>query len=213
MKLPREAVVLFQGDSITDCSRDRNCSLPNEPAGLGAGYAARIAGDLLACGPGAGWKIFNRGVSGDRIVDLLGRWRRDALSLKPDVLSILVGVNDTWHEHLNGNGVSVARYLQLYRMLLEDTKAALPECHVILGEPFALPGGAFHTEWIPELQERARGVRRLAQEFGASFVPYQSEFVAALTKFTAAELAPDGVHPSLLGHQMMAAAWRDAAGL
>src|ERR1039458_1500190 len=104
--LPGNAVVLFQGDSITDCLRDRTRSCPNDPAALGAGFVGRLAGDLLAGNPGAGWQFFNRGISGDRSIDLLGRWRRDTLALKPDLVSILVGVNDTWHEHLTGNGIS-----------------------------------------------------------------------------------------------------------
>lgn len=211
--LPRNAVVLFQGDSITDCVRDRTITIPNEPAALGAGYVGRLAGELLAGHPGAGWKIYNRGISGDRIVDLLGRWRKDALVLQPNLVSILVGVNDTWHQALNGNGLSVSRYAELYRMVLQDTRAARPNCRLVLGEPFALPGGAFKDEWMPELRERASVVRQLAEEFGAAFVPYQEMFDRAQAKFSAAELAADGVHPSPAGHQLMAAAWREAAGL
>lgn len=211
--LPANAAVLFQGDSITDCLRDRARTWPNDPAALGAGYAGRVAGDLLAQHPGAGWKFFNRGISGDRIVDLLGRWRRDALALQPDLVSILVGVNDTWHEHLNGNGLGVARYAELYRMVLQDTRAARPRCRLVLGEPFALPGGAFKADWMPEVRERGAVVRRLAEEFDAAFVPYQQMFDDAQGKYPAADLAADGVHPSPLGHRLMAAAWRAAAGL
>jgi acyl-CoA thioesterase-1 len=212
-QLPDHPVLLFQGDSITDCLRDRTRSWPNDPAALGAGYVGRVAGDLLAQHPGAGWRFYNRGISGDRSVDLLGRWRRDALALQPDVVSILVGVNDTWHEHLTGNGISVARYAELYRMLLADTRQARPQVRLVLGEPFALPGGEFKAEWHAELRERAAVVRQLAQEFGAAFVPYQGMFEAAMKQYSAAELAADGVHPSPLGHQLMARAWREAAAL
>lgn len=212
-RLPDHAVILFQGDSITDCLRDRTRTWPNDPAALGAGYAGRIAGELLEAHPGAGWRFFNRGVSGDRVVDLLGRWRSDALALKPDLVSVLVGVNDTWHEALNGNGISVARYAELYRMLLEDTRAARPQCRIVLGEPFALPGGEFKPEWRSELHQRGEVVRQLAAEYGAAFVPYQAMFDAAQARYTAAELAADGVHPSPLGHQLMVKAWREAARL
>jgi lysophospholipase L1-like esterase len=211
--LPNNTVLLFQGDSITDCLRDRTRSWPNDPAALGAGYVGRIAGDLLAQHPGAGVQIYNRGISGDRTVDLLGRWRRDALALQPDVVSILVGVNDTWHEHLTGNGISVARYAELYRMLLADTLQARPRVRLVLGEPFALPGGEFKDAWFDELRARGAVVRQLAQEFGATFVSYQGTFDAALKRFSAAELAADGVHPSALGHQLMAQTWREAAAL
>jgi acyl-CoA thioesterase-1 len=209
--LPAKAVVLFQGDSITDCTRDRTRSGPNDPSTLGAGYAGRVAGDLLAQPNAAGWRFYNRGISGDRVVDLLGRWRRDALALQPDLVSILVGVNDTWHEHLFGNGVCVERYTELYRMLLQDTRAALPHCRVVLGEPFALPGGDFQAAWMTELHARAAVVRRLAQEFGAAFVPYQEMFDAARRRHADAELAADGVHPTPLGHRLMADAWLQAA--
>jgi lysophospholipase L1-like esterase len=211
--LPDNPVLLFQGDSITDCLRDRTRDGPNDPVALGAGYVGRIAGDLLALRPGAGLKIYNRGISGDRTVDLLGRWRRDALALQPDVVSILVGVNDTWHEHLTGNGISVPRYAEFYRMLLADTLQARPRVRLVLGEPFALPGGEFKAAWFDELRARGAVVRQLAQEFGAAFVPYQGMFEAACQRYSPAELAADGVHPSPLGHQMMAQAWREAAAL
>jgi acyl-CoA thioesterase-1 len=211
--LPRNAVVLFQGDSITDCQRDRTRNCPNDPAALGTGYVGRLAGDLLAESPGAGWQFFNRGISGDRSADLLGRWRRDTLALKPDLVSILVGVNDTWHEHLTGNGVSVSRYAELYRMILDDTRCARPAVRLVLGAPFALPGGEFEEAWMGELRQRATVVRQLAQEFNAAFVPFQAMFEAAQKSYSTAELAADGVHPSPLGHQLMAKAWREAAAL
>jgi lysophospholipase L1-like esterase len=210
---PANAVLLFQGDSITDCLRDRTRNGPNDPAALGAGYVGRIAGDLLALHPGAGWKFFNRGISGDRSIDLLGRWRREALALKPDLVSILVGVNDTWHEHLSGNGIPVSRYAELYRMVLDDTRRARPDVRLVLSEPFALPGGEFKEAWMGELRERAAAVQQLAKKFGAAFVPYQGMFDAALKRYSATELAADGVHPSPLGHQLMAQAWREAACL
>jgi lysophospholipase L1-like esterase len=193
--------------------RDRTRSWANDPAALGAGYAGRLAGDLLAQCPRAGWQFYNRGVSGDRVVDLLGRWRRDALALKPSLVSVLVGVNDTWHEYHFGNGVPVARYLELYRMILEDTRQALPGVRLVLGEPFALPGGEFKESWVPELRERAQAVRRLAQEFHATFVAYQTIFDQAMQSTPASQLAADGIHPSPLGHQLMAQAWRTATGL
>ena len=113
----------------------------------------------------------------------------------------------------NGNGISVARYAELFRMLLEDTRAARPQCRIVLGEPFALPGGEFKPEWRSELHQRGEVVRQLAAEYGAAFVPYQAMFDAAQARYTAAELAADGVHPSPLGHQLMVKAWREAARL
>ncbi|MBI5425825.1 MAG: SGNH/GDSL hydrolase family protein [Opitutae bacterium] len=213
VSFPVAPLLLFQGDSITDAGRDRSRPVPNDAAGLGAGYVTRIASALLGRHPRAGWRLVNRGVSGDRVVDLLARWPRDALHLQPDLVSVLVGVNDTWHAYNNSNGVSVERYEEIYRLLLRDLCVARPQCRLVLGEPFALPGGEFAADWMPELRERSAVVRRLAQEFGAAFVAYQACFDAALAEYTVAELAPDGVHPSPLGHELMAQAWLAAAGL
>lgn len=211
--LPANAVIVFQGDSITDAGRDRKIKEPNDPAALANAYVGRIAEALLAGPAGAGRKIYNRGISGHRIVDLLGRWKSDTLVFQPDLVSILVGVNDTWHEFINGNGVPVPRYAQLYRMMLEDTRAARPACRLVLCEPFALPGGTFKDEWMPELRERMAVVRKLAQDFDATFVPFQAMFEAAMKKFHPRELAADGVHPSALGHQLMAECWLQSTGL
>lgn len=211
--LPHAAVLLFQGDSITDCLRDRTRPGPNDAAALGAGYVGRLAGDLLAENPGAGWRILNRGISGDRSSDLRARWVNDALAFEPDLVSILVGVNDTWHQYLNGKGIPVARYAECYREILADTRRTRPTVRLVLGEPFALPGGEFQDDWLAELRERAGVVRELAAEFGATFVPYQAMFDAALRTYSVVELAADGVHPSPVGHRLMAQAWRKAAGL
>lgn len=211
--LPANRTILFQGDSITDCDRDRSVTVPNAAAGFGSGYAALLWGQLSARPEAADWRFYNRGISGNRIVDLLARWKPDALHLEPDLISILVGVNDTWHERMRRNGVSVARYGQLYRMLLEDTRAARPACQLVLAEPFAFALGPVQESWLPEVRERGAIVRELAREFGAVFVPYQQMFDAAAQQHAPAELLPDGVHPTPLAHQLMAAEWRRAVGL
>lgn len=210
--LPAGAVVLFQGDSITDAGRNRDrANLPNDPAGLAEGYAGRIARKLLAKHPD--WKCYNHGISGNRSIDLLTRWERDSLDLEPDVVSILIGVNDTWHRHIGGTSIPVPRYEALYRMVLDDTRERRPDCRLVLCQPFALPGGAFKDEWMPELRERMAVVRRLAADYGATFVPFQEMFEREMQKRPAAELAGDGVHPTELGHDLMAAAWLEATGL
>jgi acyl-CoA thioesterase I len=211
--LPANSVLLFQGDSITDCSRDRTRTWPNDPAALGSGYVGRIAGDLAAEHPGAGWQFLNRGISGDRSIDLLARWRKDALRLQPHLVSILVGVNDTWHERLNGNGVPIERFGEIFRMLLVDLRREQPRVRLVLGEPFSLQGGDFKDEWRDELRKRSEVVRDLAREFSGSFVPYQDVFDRALDRFSPSELASDGIHPSPLGHRLMAEAWRRAVGI
>ena len=201
------ARVLFQGDSITDAGRLRDADAANDHGGLGRGYAQIAAGTLLAERPADALQIFNRGVSGDRIIDLHARWKVDALKLKPTVLSILVGINDLLHEHFSGNGVELPRFEKLYRELLSWTREVLPEVGLVMGEPFALPCGAMDPAWMEQLKPRQAVVRTLADEFGAVFVPYQTLFDQAATEAPMTYWLGDGFHPTSAGHARMAQLW------
>ncbi|MFA7229774.1 MAG: SGNH/GDSL hydrolase family protein [Victivallaceae bacterium] len=197
--------ILFQGDSITDCGRSREGSAPN--SSLGGGYVQMTAAKLLSSAPDQNYKLFNRGISGNRIVDLYARWKSDALNMKPDVISILIGVNDTWHEFGSRNGVEVPRYEKIYRELLQWTIDVLPEVKLVLCEPFVLVCGAVTPEWVPEINARRETVKKLAAEFNAPFIPFQQVFDAAVKKAPAEYWLSDGVHPSYAGHALMAEAW------
>ena len=198
--------ILFQGDSITDFGRSREPqSMTNE--GLGTGYPMLVAARINADAPGAGYTVINRGISGNRVVDLYARWKIDALNLKPDVISILIGVNDTCHEFGAHNGVEPERYAKVYRELLAWTKSALPDCKIVLCEPFVSVFSAVTEEWLPEINERRRIVKELADEFGALFIPFQSILDEAIAKSSPELILMDGVHPRLAGHQVMADAW------
>lgn len=202
--------ILFQGDSITDCGRLRDDLDSSSPEALGGGYVRVISSKL----EGAGHKILNRGISGNRVVDLYARWKPDALHLKPDVLSILIGVNDTWHEFNYGNGVEVDRYAAIYRMLLEWTKAVLPDVQLVLCAPFVLPCGHVTPDWRKEIDQRRAVVEALASDFGAVHVPLQDAFDAALADLPAESWAADGVHPTPAGHELLADCWlRHASSL
>lgn len=197
--------ILFQGDSITDCGRVRANAEPNN--GLGQGYVFMVSGELDATFPGYGFKCHNRGISGNRVVDLYARWRSDGINLKPNVISILIGVNDTWHSFKRDDGVEVPRFEKVYRMLLEYTKESLPDVRLVLCEPFVLPCGVVEAGWISEIRERSDVVKRLAGEFGAVFVPFQTMF-DYYAKCTAPDLwLYDGVHPTPAGHHAMAKLW------
>lgn len=198
-------VILFQGDSVTDCGRSREECNPN--AHLGDGYPALAAARLLADHPADDYQCFNRGVSGNRIVDLYARWKIDALNLRPDVLSILIGVNDTWHEFGWQNGVEVPRYRDFYRMLLDWTKRELPKIRIVLCEPFILPFGAVGPGWAEEMAARSAVVRDLADEYHLHFVPMQQILTEAAKRAPQEKLLVDGVHPTLQGHQLLADAW------
>jgi lysophospholipase L1-like esterase len=197
--------VLFQGDSITDCGRARDVAAPN--AGLGGGYVMMAASTLLAERPGDDLRFLNRGISGNRIVDLYARIGMDFINLKPDLLSILIGVNDTWHQFNNRNGVAVPKFERVYRDLLKEIREALPAMRLVLCEPFVLRCGVVTADWVAEMDARRAVVRRLAEEFKAIFVPFQSMFDAAVKEAPPAYWAADGVHPSLAGHHRMARQW------
>ncbi len=197
--------ILFQGDSITDCGRSREANAIN--SGLGGGYATFIAARLLAARPSDGLVFMNRGVSGNRVVDLYARIKADAINLKPDVLSILIGVNDTWHEFGGQNGVAVPKYERIYRDFLREVREALPKVHLVLCEPFVLRCGVVTADWVVEIDQRRTVVRRLATEFNAVFVPFQAMFDEAVKQAPPAYWASDGVHPTLAGHERMAQTW------
>ena len=204
--------ILFQGDSITDTGRDRSISLANDPNAMGRGYALLASCRLLADRPGQGIAVFNRGISGNRVPDLQARWQKECLALAPDVLSILIGVNDIWHKMEGRSSGTVAEFESGYRQLLEQTRRALPDTRLLLCEPFVLRCGAVTERWFPEFEERRAVVPRLAREHGAALVPFQAVFDRALAQGSAPEYwAPDGVHPSLAGHQRMADAWLEVA--
>lgn len=163
--------ILFQGDSITDGSRSRDF----EDLYLGAGYPTLIAARLGAAEPGR-YRFLNRGCSGNRTCDLYARWKTDCLNLRPDVLSILIGVNDVWRDIDSAAGISAASYETLYALMLREFREALPEGKLLLLEPFVLPGSATTPHWETfsrEVRLRAEAVRRLAERFGAVFVPLQ----------------------------------------
>ena len=205
--------ILFQGDSITDAGRNRE-ALPESNTGYGAGYPALVAARIFGDHLGNEYNIINRGISGNRVVDLYARWKKDCLNLDPDVLSILIGVNDTWHEKSESrNGVEVERYKLIYDMLLDWTVKSLPEIKLVLMEPFVLETGAVSADWLPEIAERGAVVKELAEKYNAVFIPCQQIISDAAAKAGADDLIlRDGVHPSVMGHQVLADAWLKYAG-
>ncbi|MCH8541545.1 MAG: SGNH/GDSL hydrolase family protein [Opitutales bacterium] len=202
-----ETTLLFQGDSITDVGRSRQDTESHSPFALGAGYAKIVAARLLCEAPEKHWRIFNRGVSGNRVVDLYARTESDILSLQPDILSILIGVNDTGARFFFGNGISVAKYEKIYRLLLAECKDHFPHIRFLLGEPFVLPGERVTTEWFGEIEERQEVVHRLASEFDAKVIPFGKTFKEALERAPADYWSTDGIHPTAAGHYLMAETW------
>jgi lysophospholipase L1-like esterase len=203
--------LVFMGDSITDCGRTAsNDQGPN--SGFGPGYPNLIGSKLLGEHPEDGWTIYNRGIGGHRIVDLYARWKIDALNLKPDYISILIGVNDVWHEKVRQNGVDTPRFEQFYKMLLDWSLQALPKVKFILMEPFVLEFGAVTgKDWVEDVAEKAKVVRKMARKYGTAFVPLQELFNQATKRAPMEYWLRDGVHPLPPGHQLIANAWAKAA--
>ncbi len=205
--------VLFQGDSITDAGRKRDAA-PDAPlqTSFGSGYAWLAAASLLVDRPADKLTFFNRGISGNRVPDLDARWQAECIDLRPNLLSILIGVNDIWHK-LNGRTQgSVADYDSQYRALLTRTREALPETRLVICEPFVLKCGAVNDKWFPEFDERRAVAKKIAEEFGATFVPFQTMFDAAVEYAPPEHWAADGVHPSPHGAALMAHTWRKVVG-
>lgn len=204
--------ILFQGDSITDCGRVTGGGAGYEKDCVGPGYPGLLKSRILRDRPDRDdIEFVNRAISGNRIVDLYARWKADAINLAPDILSILVGVNDVWHEEW-GNGVEAPRAERIYRELLEWTKKALPAVRLVLLEPFTLPTGK-GAQIAAEVAVRSAFTRKLAGEFGAAFVPLQSAFDEMCRVSKPEHWSPDGVHLTPAGHQLVADSWLAAVRL
>ncbi len=209
----KQQVIIFQGDSITDVGRGREVETDKRPnLQLGGGYPGLVAARQLRYRAADRLEFHNRGISGNRVVDLYARWKRDTLNYQPDIISILIGVNDTWHEanKEEPNGVEVHRYAQIYRLLLEWTRNVLPEVKLVLMEPFVLPFGAVQENWLEEMRQRREIVATLSRDFDAVFIPCQKILDEACQVMPQEYWLTDGVHPTLAGHQLLADAWLSA---
>jgi lysophospholipase L1-like esterase len=208
-------VILFQGDSITDAGRKKDpgaAAVANSHTALGNGYAWLTAVELLVDRPDQMLKIFNRGISGNKVFQLADRWQADCLDLKPNLLSILVGVNDYWHtlDPKLGYKGTVEIYERDYRALIERTKQALPEVKLVICEPFVLRCGAVTEKWFPEFDRYRVAAKRVARDSRATFVPFQAMFEEAVKYAPPESWAGDGVHPTPAGAALMAHFWRMA---
>ena len=199
--------IVFIGDSITDAGRRE------DPDHLGHGYVRLVSEALAARGDTR--PIVNTGISGNRAVDLRARWERDALAHDPELLSVYVGVNDTWRRYDSGDPTTADAFEQSYRSILRDAQDRLAP-RMILVEPFVLPVTAEQERWGAEdLDAKRAVVVQLAEEFGAAFIPLQSLLLDAAAQHGSgraghAALANDGVHPTPLGSELIAGAWLTA---
>lgn len=218
LKLKKGATILIQGDSITDAGRDKKNLEPNDVRAMGRGYAQLIGYHLLAKHPDLDLNVYNRGISGNKVPDLDRRWDRDCLDLKPDVLSIMIGVNDYWHTVAFGSKYkgTVESYESGFKALLERTQKALPNTRLVICEPFVVRAadGSTRADWFPEFDHRRAKAKAVAESVGATYVEFQQMFDAAVAAgYSHKDLAGDAIHPSTHGHALMASRWLGDTGL
>ena len=201
-------LVVFQGDSITDSGRG------DTPDGLGGGYVAMVTGALRARHAHLGLKVVNRGSGGDRTTELLARWKQDAIDLKPQVLSIKIGVNDVWRLRGEWEGqtyVALEQYRQNYQRLLDQAKAAGIRQLVLMSPTTIFDDTDAEVSGL--LDERAACVAELARKYDAVYVPTREVQKEALRTAPEVKWTLDGCHPSVAGHALLAATWLKAVGL
>lgn len=203
--IKKNSLVLFQGDSITDCCRNYD-----DMNSLGMGYAMMSASLFNARYPELNVRFINKGISGNRAVDLKERWQKDCLDIKPDVVSILIGINDCWRKFDNNDETTVEEYKNNFRDILTQVKETLC-AEIIIIEPFLLPVTKEQkTLWRADLDPKIQAARKLAREFGATYVPMDGIFASMCVKQQPEFWAGDGVHPSCAGHALIAEAWLSA---
>jgi lysophospholipase L1-like esterase len=196
--------LLFQGDSITDMQWGRNQKDRNHY--LGHSYVYLIAARLGVDMPEAQLDIYNRGMSGHKVADLRERWQKDAIDLKPDLLSILIGTNDV------GSGVQPDAFESDYRHILDASRKANPALRLVLLDPFVLRSGSLKDEeaWRPRraATDRLRViVERLATDYDAVHIKTQGVFDKAANALSPEQWIWDGIHPLPQGHELIARNW------
>ncbi len=202
--------ILFQGDSITDCGRAYDSFYS-----IGDGYANLVKAMLGFDHPGE-YEFINRGINGSRIVDVYARIKSDFINLKPDYASILVGVNDAWHEICFNNGIDTEKFEKLYTMLIDEVQAACPDTKMMIIAPYVLEGAATcNTDEMPDrwdrfqtdVAEKAAAAKRIAEKYGFPLIELQPAFDEACKKAPPEYWTADGVHPTPCGHEIIKRLW------
>lgn len=200
--------ILFQGDSITDASRVRE-----KDDDVGCGYPLLVKAQLGLQNPGK-YEFINRGISGDRVVDLYARMEGHIFCVNPDILSILVGVNDVWRNlSPTPTGVNPEKYFKIYDMLVGEVREKLPDCKIMILEPFVLKGEATIEKWEnfeSEVKNMAEMSRKISEKYNITYVYLQEGFNELSKKAPAEYWLRDGVHPTSMGHEYIKNQWIDA---
>ncbi|WP_035618581.1 SGNH/GDSL hydrolase family protein [Lacticigenium naphthae] len=211
MKLKRNDRILFIGDSVTEAGRNISDDLD-----LGKGYPLLVGSELFRKYPDYHFSFINRGVGGNKIRDLVDRWEVDCLNLKPDIVSILIGINDTWHNidsDIFGTEAEFENFESDYRFLLKQVLQRT-DARVILIDPFVLAYPKDRSSWRKDLDPRIQIVRKMAREYQTDYIPLDALLnktgLSYGFKFLTGE---DGVHPTLAGHSFIAQEWLNNCNL
>lgn len=197
--------ILFQGDSITDSNRKYE-----EFYDLGNGYAYYTAQGLREALPGKKLEFINRGVNGDRTWEMKKRWQEQCIDLQPDVVSILIGVNDTWRRFDQNNPTTAEEYENNYRVMLEDVKRHT-KAKILMLEPYLIHDVPEKDAWRADLDAKIDACRRLAREFADEYVPLDGILAAASVHEPPVHWAADGIHPTRAGAELIARYYVEAA--
>ena len=207
-RLKNNDIILFQGDSITDGNRGRNQDLNHIH---GHGYQYILASEMYADNFDKNIEVVNRGISGNRISDLYGRWQEDCILINPTIVSILVGINDLNFSFENGIGSDPERYRKIYRLLLDEILEKKPDTLIVIMEPFF--GISKNVEYSNFMKKNVSAysqiAKEVAEEHGAVFVPLQDMFDESAQTTDIFNLLWDGVHPTTGGHQLIARRWKE----
>lgn len=193
-------VVLFQGDSITDCGRDRN-----DENSLGEGYVKMLASRYKETHPESNVKFVNKGVSGDRVHNLIERYVEDIMDISPDFISLMIGINDVWRRYDSNDPSTVDSYLDHYEYLLKMIKSHMPDTKILIIEPFLIHVKPELEIWHEDLDPKIQAARTLARKYADYYLPLDGIFASlCVKKYKGEEIAQDGVHPTALGHSIIA---------
>jgi len=195
--------ILFQGDSITDAGRDRS-----DPHDLGNGYPKYAAEAIRNAYPKTEFEFFDLGIGGDRAESLLARWEEDAIAFRPDVTSILIGINDTWHRAENQNWMPHDYFESCYRSCLEALKIKT-NTKIIILEQF-LCSTEDKSFFRYDLDPKIQITRKLAREYADAFIPLDGIFAAHSIDRDPTYWAADGVHPTVEGAKLIAGYYLEA---
>lgn len=194
--LQKDSVIVFQGDSITDAG----CW--GDPRGLGMGYPKMVADHISSFYTSMNITLYNRGISGNRSIDLVNRWDRDCIDLHPTIVTLLIGINDTWRKFDSNSPTSTEEYRSNCENIMKRTKDAGAQLVVL--EPFTIPKGVITTEWYADIDPKINALRELSRKYADAYVPLNGIF-AKLSIETSPDIwSGDGVHPSEAGHRIIA---------